>query len=654
MSIRSIAALLFTLATFVAFGGVASAEETDLIHISSDVTYDLRGEDNPVSVSWQITIDNNDPSTGSQSNGGSIAFYDSVSIPFLRGAESVQALDANGETLSVAIDQSSDASIVTGTIEFAERLFFEETYNIALTYELREGLREQSLLVTPSYLFVPIVASGDEATVTIIPPQDGEWETIVTPEDCEADGLTFTCSGSESAYLVATAESSRPNALSSFPLEVELQDRTLSITVSYFEGDEPFADHLRELIPAALPIIEDRSGFAYARATDVAVAQGGRQSVLGYEGVTSCQDSGCEIVVSPIADDITIIHELAHLWSDIYAERWLSEGFAQLVAEETAAALPPDLVQGEPPIRRSAGVELQLDQWGEVSSVIGADAGELAIENAGYDLSLRFLETLRFEVGSSALRDVNAAIAASGEAADSQRYIDLVEEISGRNVDQFFATWVFPKTYDSVLESRRIARDRLTDLETRALVEDLPEGATAEIRDHVTAWRFDSAVKALDDIDANIARYNSLSDQLIDAASRASSLGLSFPGSVADSLDLWQFDDAQLLMAGAQDAMDSYRTARETVFSNRDIWERFGLLGSDPRGQLDDAASSFAAAQFQTSIGHSEAAVATIEDASAVAVRRVLIVTGIFAVAAIIILAAVWASIARDNELADR
>ena len=653
MSIRSIAVLLLVLAAFVAFAGDTSAQDQDLVHIRSDVQYDLRSGADPISVSWQITVENRDPSTSNQDSGDSIAFYDSVSIPFLRGAESVQAFDADGESLGVTIDETNDASIISGNVEFAERLFFEETYALSLTYQLPEELREQSLLVTPSYVFVPIVASGDEATITITPPQGGEWETIIEPEDCEADGLTFTCSGSESGYLVATAESSRPNAVSSFPLQVELQERTLSFTVTYFEGDEPFANHLRELIPAALPIIESHYGFAYTGATDVKVTQGGRQSVLGYEGIASCAESGCEIVVSPIADDATIIHELAHLWSSIYSERWLSEGFAQLVADETVGALPPNLVRGEAPRPLSAEVDLPLDEWGEVSSVIGANADELTIENAGYDLSLRFLEALRFEIGSSALKRVNAAIAASGTAADSQRYIDLVEEAHGLNVDQLFATWVFPDSYNTVLESRRTARDRLTDLETRALVEDLPQGLAAEVREHVSAWRFDSAVEALDAIDANIARYHSLSDQLIDLASEASSLGLSFPGIVADSLDLWQFDEADLAMSGAQDALDAYRTARETVFSGRSTWERFGLLGSNPEGQLDDAASSFAAAQFQTSIDRSEAAVVTIENASTVAVRRVLIVTGIFAVAAIIILAAVWASIARDGELAD-
>ncbi|MFQ5473008.1 MAG: hypothetical protein ACE5FA_09015, partial [Dehalococcoidia bacterium] len=108
MSMRSVAALLLVLVAVVALRGDASAEETDLVHISSDVTYDLRSEDGPVSISWRITVDNNDPSTSQQGNGGSISFYDSVSIPFLRGAESVQAFDADGETLGIAIDESSD------------------------------------------------------------------------------------------------------------------------------------------------------------------------------------------------------------------------------------------------------------------------------------------------------------------------------------------------------------------------------------------------------------------------------------------------------------------------------------------------------------------------------------------------------------------
>lgn len=654
MRLRLVAVSLASISVFLAVAGTSPARASDPIHIASDVTYDLSSQSGPVTVSWQVTVDNNDPDTTSQGNGGSIAFYDSVSIPLLRGAESVEASDSQGTALTVDIDESADATIIGASVTFAERLFFEERYEFTLTYELPQETRDESLLITSAYIFVPIIASGDEATVTVIPPPSGEWEAILKPEDCTADGLTFTCSGSEAAYLVATAEASRPDAVSSFPLQVDLEGRTLSVTITYFQGDEGFADHLRDLVPAALPIIEERYGFLYAAAGDVAISQGGRQAVLGYEGITTCEDTGCEIVVSPIADDVTIIHELAHLWSDIYDERWLSEGFAQLIAEETVAKLPPDLVQGEPPIRRFAGFDLQLDQWGDVSSVIGADSDALAIEDAGYDLSLRFLETLRFEVGSSTIRDVNAAIAASGEPADSRRYIDIVEDVSGRNVDQLFATWVFPTTYDIFLDSRRLARDRLAELEVRALVEELPEGATAAIRDNVEAWRFESAVRGIDEIDSDIARYNDLSAQIIDMASEASALGLSFPASIADSLDLWEFEDATLAMTSAQGAMDAYRVARAAVFSDRDLWERFGLLGSNPEGQLDDAGDSFHAAQFQTSIDESEAGAATVKDAPTVALRRVLIVSGISAVFAIIVLAAALASLARDRKLTER
>lgn len=654
MRLKLAAVSLISVSIFLAAAGASGAQDADPIHIASDVTYDLSSESGPVTVSWRITVDNNDPSTPRLGNGGSIDFYDSVSIPFLRGAESVEAFDADGVALAVSVDESADATIIGASVKFAERLFFEESYEFALTYELPEETREESLLITPAYIFVPIVASGDVATVTVVPPPDSEWETVLKPRDCDADGLTFVCSGSESSYLVATAEASRPDAVSSFPLQIDLEERTLSLTVTYFQGDEAFADHLRELIPAALPIIEGRYGFPYPGASNVDISQGGRQAVLGYEGIATCENSGCEIIVSPIADDVTIIHELAHLWSDIYTERWLSEGFAQLVAEETVSKLPPDLVQGEPPVRHFTGVDLQLDQWGDVSSIIGADADTLAIEDAGYELSLRFLETLRFEIGSSTLRDVNAAIAASGEPADSRRYIDIVEEVSGRNVDQLFATWIFPTTYDIFLDSRRLARDRLADLEIRALVEDLPEGATAAIRENVKVWRFESALHGIDEIDSSVAHYDTLSAQLIDMASEASSLGLSFPTSIADSLDLWEFEDTALAMAGAEDAMEAYRDARETVFSERDLWERFGLLGSDPEGQLRDAADSFVAAQFQTSIDESDAAAATIKDAPTVALRRVLIVTGIFAVFAIIVLAATWASLARGRSPVDR
>ena len=124
-------------------------------------------------------------------------------------------------------------------------------------------------------------------------------------------------------------------------------------------------------------------------------------------------------------------------------------------------------------------------------------------------------------------------------------------------------------------------------------MEDLPEGATAAIRENVQAWRFESAVRGIDEIDSDITRYNDLSAKIIDMASEASALGLSFPTTIADSLDRWEFEDTTLAIDGAQDAMGAYRAARAAVFSDRDLWERLGLIGGGPEGQLDDAGDSF-------------------------------------------------------------
>jgi hypothetical protein len=648
-------ALLFLTLVLAAAAFVArdsAAQEGDLVHVTTEITYDLRTDDGPVDVIWQVRVRNDDPDTAPGGNGGSVAFYSHISLPVLRGAESITALDSTGDQLDVAVDQSSTASVVSARVDFAERLFYQDEYAFGFRYEIPET-REQSVLVTPAYVFLPIVASGDESTVTVITPEGGEWESLIEAQDCEQDGTTFRCSGSDSAYIAATAEASKPGARSTLPLTAEVGGRTIDVNLTYFQGEESAANHLRALIPAALPVIESLFGFAYDGPATVNVEQGGREAVLGYEGITQCSADSCQIIISPVADDITVIHELAHLWTDIYTERWLQEGFAQLIADEAAAALPAELIQNRPLPRQAEAVDLQLDDWGEVTSVIGAAAEQIAVENAGYVLSLRFLEMLRLEAGNSVLRDVNIAIAESGEPADTRRYMDLIEDKSGLNLDQLFGPWVFSDAEQPLLELRRQARDRLAELEVRVQAEGLPEAATTGVREDILAWDFESAFRKLDSVEGDIANYDDLVTKLTQIEEEASSLGLTLHAGMREALDRWEFGEVRLALADARDAIDAFRAARAAVYSSRSLWERFGLLGSDPEDQLDQAAREFASGSFQTSIDSSRAAEHTIDNATTVALRRVLIVTGIFAVFGLIILAAVYASHLRDRRLAD-
>jgi hypothetical protein len=630
-----------------------SAQDADVVHVASDVTYDLRTDDGPVNVTWQIRVENNDPSTAPGGNGGSIVFYTNIAIPVLRGTDGISAVDSGGRQLDVATDQTIDAPIITATIEFADRLFYEDSYAFSVRYDL-PPVREQSVLVTPAYISLPIVASGDEAKVTVIAPDPGDWETTLEAQDCARDGFTFTCSGSENAYIVATAESSQPDSVASLPIQADVQGQSVNVELVYFQGEEETATHLRELIPASLAVLQDLFAFPYSGPSDIRVAQGGRQAILGYEGLTDCSADSCRIVISPVADDVTVIHELAHLWTSIYSERWLAEGFAELYAEEGADHLPPGLLKNPRQPRVSPAVDLRLDEWGDVISVIEAAEEQIAIERAGYDISLRFLEALRLEVGNSVLRDVNVAIAESGKPADSRVYMDLVEDVSGRSVDQLFRDWVFAEDERPLLDLRRLARDRFAELETRVLVDGLPEGAMEGIREDILAWDFAAAISKLDTAESDIATYNELSQQMGQAASDASAVGLTLPPGIASDLDRWEFGKVRLALADAGDAIKAYGGARERVKAPRGLWQRFGLLGSDPDSQLEDAEGYFADGQFQAAIDSARAAEQTIADASTVALRRVLIVAGIFAAFGLIVLAAVWASHLRERGLADQ
>jgi hypothetical protein len=148
----------------------------------------------------------------------------------------------------------------------------------------------------------------------------------------------------------------------------------LDVNLHFFLGQEVAAVHEQALITAALPVIEDVMGFDFAGARTLNVSQGGRQAVFGYEGVTSCGTPSCDVVISPVADDYTVLHELSHLWSSVFRERWLSEGFAQLVPEEVAPLLPEGTLIGEPVTRTQSTYPLQLDEWSEdLTSVIGAE-----------------------------------------------------------------------------------------------------------------------------------------------------------------------------------------------------------------------------------------------------------------------------------------
>jgi len=615
----------------------------DAVHVTSHVSYDVRPGQEPVRVLWNVTFTNNDPQTTAYGE-DTVFFYENLTIPVLRGASAVSATSSSGEPLTVTLNETGRSPTVSAHVSFDKAVFYGESYSFSLSYELAD-VRAPSLLITPSYVYLPVIAGGDESTVTVSSPPSSGWNVTLEAGQCAQNGTTFTCSGADAAFLAAVLEISRPDATASFAFDVPVGPKNVSVTMSYFQGEGGAAEHLKDLVTRGLPMIQDLYGFPYPGPASVRIAQGGQRAVLGYEGITSCSHgSDCSVIVSPAADDVTVLHELAHLWSGIYGRRWLSEGFAQLIAEEAAGALPSGLVQSQPSDKAPAIANLRLDDWGDVSSLIGASESALNIENAGYYRSLQFLHLLQAEVGSGALRQVNAALAASGTPADSKRYLDLVEKLGGKRVDNLFWQWVFPAATEPLLTKRRQAQERLQQLIMRAADKDLSSSMPDEIRGHIDAWRFDDAIAAVNEAESKLGIYDDLKQAFADLTRDAQEEGLSMPASISDAIHNWKFDSGRQMLADAERALDAYASSREQVDVKRGLWKRLGLIGADPHKDLTHAAEAFASGDFRAALDHAGLAAEKAQGASGMAFRKLEVFAFVFAVCAGGIGTAIWVS----------
>jgi hypothetical protein len=564
-------------------------------------------------------------------------------------AESQNMVATSGGTaLDITTSSIPEAPIASAEVTLDDPLFFGESYSIELSYDIPDTRRE-GLLVTSAYAFVPVVALGDNATVEVNLPRSQPWAASLEPADCAGDGGSFTCSGSDGMYVAALAEVTRPDLTASTTTHVQLAEKALNLEITYFQGEEAFANHVKELAAAALPIMEELYGFKYRGPEEVRLEERGSVITLGYEGLASCGETFCTIAVSPVASDRTLLHELAHLWSDIYDRRWLAEGFAELIAVETSGRLA-GLVTGTPDDFEPPQVELQLDDWGGVPVGAGLNGEQRDYENTGYYRSERFLSLLQSELGLQALQTANAALADSGSAIDSRQFMDALEAASSRNSDALFREWVFPSSYDERLAQRREARDRLTTLIARAQEEGLSDRVPGEIEADIDEWDFDSALASLDEKEEWLADYLALKSDLVALRTDAEAAGLAPGPGLQEALDRWDFDHAAGIVAEARQALALYLAARERVDEPRSLWERFGLLGSDPNGDLTAAAEAFNAADYGSAERHADDAIDTVNSASTDAARRVFIVAGGAALFAIAILLIVWFGRRRQHE----
>lgn len=584
-------AVLFSLVVLLAAAPTASSPPAvsadELLQIDGLVTYEVVPAEGPVRVTWEIDLENNDPETAPGAS-GSVLYYESLTVPVLRGATNLIGTGPAGGDLDVDIEESSEGPIDIATVVFDQPLFFEETYNFELTYDIRET-RSTALLVTDSYVFLPAIASGDSVDVRVVTDDDPGWNVTLEAIDCLPEPAgTFVCEPSEFVQVAAFIEVARADVLTSSTFTVPLRSSAMSISLHHFPGEEAWASHISDLTRAALPVLENLFGYSYQGLTELEIAERGRQEISGYEGTFGCIFDSCVIGMSPLAGDTVAIHELAHLWTQPFESRWIAEGLAEFMSERATRELG-DLVEPFDSFVPARTVDLQLDDWGSSQYLIGATADDLATEETGYYRSRQFFETLAATVGLEAIQEANSASADVGGGVDSETYFDLLEEASGARLDDLFLDEVFPPSYAPRLEQRRDLRERLDTLR-----------------------------------------------------SQARNAGFGLPARIGQLLDEWEFDEVGRLLAAAEGALSAYQDAEAKVQGSRDLLTRIGLLGKDPDETLGQAADAFAATEFTRSEQLSHNALDQIDGARDDGITRVLFGAGLVFVALLVLVSLVW------------
>lgn len=597
-ALGAVLALLGALVTAVLpRGHAAAAEQLETQTLS---TYDVRS-DGSVRVTVAAQVVNRDPSTQRRTS-GQVYFYSATAFAVHESASDI-VVRSGGTLLATEAPApaaaGSDPFRLVG-VRFHRDLYYNESLEIRLEYHLT-AVRAAQTLVNRQYAFVPAIAQGTRSLVRITAPADRR--VTIGSSNCArtADSpVTYTCgastaaadygTGGRCAFTVAAprwdcAFTGRDFVL--IPFEAAASDLSLAtrssrvmlargevlVSVQYFAGDEAWAARVDDLIRRGLPLLEEANGFPYAGPPSIEVVESGYRDTHGYEGTASSQG---RIRLTPIVDDQTVLHEVAHLWSGVFGSRWLAEGMADFTANLAAQRLGmrPEAAVGPLPVGP------RLEEWGAPRSQLAVGPTERESEEAGYARSQRFVEILAERAGPRSLAAANARLQQEKISGTARTYLDLLEEVSGAPLTALFAEWALSSADLSLLPARQSARSRAEALRIQA------GGATplpGDLAEALRAWDFERAERLIALATTALETHTRTAHE---ARAGGYDLGDRFTHAFAEGAEA-----AEDVAQAEAEALLAVTAAGARLHESRSPLMRLGLLGVD-LGRLDTAARS--------------------------------------------------------------
>ncbi|MCX7791232.1 MAG: hypothetical protein N2378_11380 [Chloroflexaceae bacterium] len=206
--------------------------------------------------------------------------------------------------------------------------------------------------------------------------------------------------------------------------------------------------------------------------------------VLNADGFIDSRNDA--ITLHPGSLESTVIHELAHYWSDRqrFPERWMVEAYAEYL---TSLAAPQLAVFFKPLLQKRACEGLPLQDW--KPSWGPADV-------CPYAVGLQVFEELAAAAGPDTLRRVIGDLSRQRGGVRSEALLTYLERESGANLSPLMRGRVFGPELDDRLEERAKLQDRRIQATSAAAAVGIPMPPV--VAEHLNAWRHQEAAAALE------------------------------------------------------------------------------------------------------------------------------------------------------------
>jgi hypothetical protein len=623
------------LASVLALSTAPGARAAEPYTMETVATYVVDPAAGSVDISVAVTFTNTTPNPA-----GRYSVFRTVPIAVQDGATTLTATDASG-TLAASLSSGSGGTKATVTLRTALR--YQKTASFTVEYRLPSGANPQ-VRVGASAVMVPVWCFGTTGTVSVQLPVGF---SVVVRGSALAQATTATGTVLTSGPIadppgwLAILTATTPGAYTTVTRSVPLAGGTMDLQVRAWNDDPGWGTKTLDLLTTGLPALQEEIGLPYTGVGPMVVSE---SLPVGADQLSEPTPGAQEIAVSYLAAPFTVLHQAAHVWLGValIGDRWIREGIASEVAGRTAQQL--GLARPFDPARQAqanASAAIPLSTW---SSATPGAAIDPRVDTWAYAASWDLANRIAAIVGQESLQQVllrasegigayqpltpgspPGAAAGTPLPLDSRRFLDQLEQVSGRDLDALFSAEVFAVSDSQELAQRAAARTDYAALSSAAGDWGVPDA----IQSLMAGWHFADARSGM----ASALAWLEQRDAFI-ADVRAA--GLATPGRLRD---LWRSNGGDPTATAELQAeaalVAAYRTALDEVGSDPNPIERLGLLGAPtPRQLLGTAAGLFADGDLAGAAGKVSQAVTAHRDAQATGVVRLAIILALIAVVA--------------------